>query len=203
MAVVTIPYCPKDIDVHNKMEARRFSVLLAPRRFGKTTIAVNHVIKIALQSEAKGAHFAYIVPCNSMVKEAWKCFMKFLSKVPLCQFNESGAMIVLPNRSVIHLFPISEVARYRMGCEAVVFDEAELMPSDSVDDAMDNSLGSPKSVLFTGTSLKKENKNLLYSALFLAFMDKLSSGDNWSIMDYEENILSAEESRGIKVEWQS
>ena len=46
--VITIPYRPRHPGVHEELEAHRFAVLVAHRRFGKTVLAVNHLLKQAI-----------------------------------------------------------------------------------------------------------------------------------------------------------
>ena len=57
---VTIPYKPRDLSVHERLEAARFSVVAAHRRYGKTVLAVNHTIKGALTCNKRmsGIHLA-------------------------------------------------------------------------------------------------------------------------------------------------
>ena len=45
---VTIPYKPRYPGVHEALEEHRFSVLVAHRRFGKTVLVINHLLKQAL-----------------------------------------------------------------------------------------------------------------------------------------------------------
>ena len=70
--ITVIPYAPRYPEVHDTLESRRFTVLVAHRRFGKTVLVVNHLIRAACMSAATAGHFAYIAPFRNQAKDvAW------------------------------------------------------------------------------------------------------------------------------------
>ena len=58
MEGVEIPYTPRYPEVHETLESTRFVVLVAHRRFGKTVLAVNHLLKMALLCRRERGSFA-------------------------------------------------------------------------------------------------------------------------------------------------
>jgi hypothetical protein len=80
MAEVVIPYKPRDqqLSLHQTVDAHRFSVAVAHRRFGKTVAAINQIIKAALQCEREAPRFAYIAPTYTQAKRvAWDYLLKY------------------------------------------------------------------------------------------------------------------------------
>lgn len=80
MAEVIIPYKPREhqLSLHSAVDANRFTVAVAHRRFGKTVAAINHIIKAALQCEREAPRFAYIAPTYTQAKRvAWDYLLKY------------------------------------------------------------------------------------------------------------------------------
>ena len=70
MAEIVIPYKPREpqIAVHNSLDESRFSVVVAHRRFGKTVLAINQLIKAAMLCEKPNPRYAYIAPTYTQSK---------------------------------------------------------------------------------------------------------------------------------------
>ena len=80
MAEIVIPYKPREhqLSLHSAVDANRFTVAVAHRRFGKTVAAINHIIKAALQCEREAPRFAYIAPTYTQAKRvAWDYLLKY------------------------------------------------------------------------------------------------------------------------------
>ena len=80
MAEIVIPYKPREhqLSLHQTVDAHRFSVAVAHRRFGKTVAAINQIIKAALQCEREAPRFAYIAPTYTQAKRvAWDYLLKY------------------------------------------------------------------------------------------------------------------------------
>jgi hypothetical protein len=78
--LITIPYKPREhqLSLHQTVDAHRFSVAVAHRRFGKTVAAINQIIKAALQCEREAPRFAYIAPTYTQAKRvAWDYLLKY------------------------------------------------------------------------------------------------------------------------------
>ena len=80
MAEVIIPYKPREhqLTLHEAVDANRFCVAVAHRRFGKTVAAINQLIKSSLQCDKEAPRFAYIAPTYTQAKRvAWDYLLKY------------------------------------------------------------------------------------------------------------------------------
>ncbi len=105
MAVITIPYKPRQafLSLHNRKQ--RWAVVVAHRRAGKTVACVNELIKAALTFKGIDGRFAYVAPFYRQAKSvAWDYVKRYSSVVPGVQVNESELRIDYPNGSRIQLF---------------------------------------------------------------------------------------------------
>jgi phage terminase large subunit len=80
MAELIIPYKPREhqLRVHQLLEGKRFAVVVAHRRFGKTVAALNHLIREAVLNEKETPRYAYIAPTYGQAKRvAWDYLVKY------------------------------------------------------------------------------------------------------------------------------
>lgn len=131
MSEYVIPYCPRPPqgEIHQRLEAHRFSVLVAHRRLGKTVLAVNHLLKSALTCTKVRPRFGYIAPFRNQAKLiAWDYIKHYASALPGLRINESDLSIELFNGATIRIFgadnPDSMRGTYFDGC---VMDEVAQM----------------------------------------------------------------------------
>jgi hypothetical protein len=78
--VIEIPYSPREhqIKVHELLDANRFAVVVAHRRFGKTVAALNHLIRDAVLNQNEAPRYAYIAPTYGQAKRvAWDYLVKY------------------------------------------------------------------------------------------------------------------------------
>jgi hypothetical protein len=77
---IVIPYSPRPLQlkIHEAVDANRFTVVVAHRRFGKTVSAINHLIKAAIECKKPNPRFAYIAPTYAQSKRvAWDYLLEF------------------------------------------------------------------------------------------------------------------------------
>jgi phage terminase large subunit len=80
MAELIIPYKPREhqLRVHQLLEGKRFAVVVAHRRFGKTVAALNHIIRDSLLNQKEAPRYAYIAPTYGQAKRvAWDYLVKY------------------------------------------------------------------------------------------------------------------------------
>ena len=154
--IIEVPYKPREYqqEVHNNL--RRFSVLVCHRRFGKSVLSINELIKTAAGKPR--ALCAFIAPTYRQGKSiAWE-YLKFYTK-PLMIWggsrNESELRIDLFNGSRIQIFGADNPDSIRgMGFDGVVLDEYAIMSprvwTEIVRPAVSDKLGW---VLFIGTPM--------------------------------------------------
>ena len=78
--VIEIPYKPREhqLKVHELLDGKRFAVVVAHRRFGKTVAALNHLIREAVLNEKETPSYAYIAPTYGQAKRvAWDYLVKY------------------------------------------------------------------------------------------------------------------------------
>ena len=124
---IKIPYKPRDLqaEIHTELEKYRWSALVLHRRFGKTVMLENQLIKKALTCDKERPRFGYIAPYLKQAKTvAWDYFKHYTKNIPGREINESELRINLPNESQIRLFGSDNPDALRgIYLDGVVFDE--------------------------------------------------------------------------------
>ena len=80
MGEIIIPYKPREqqLKIHQLIDDKRFTVVVAHRRMGKTVSAINHLIKAAVLNTQEAPRYAYIAPTYGQAKRvAWDYLQKF------------------------------------------------------------------------------------------------------------------------------
>jgi hypothetical protein len=78
--IIEIPYKPRtqQLAIHDLMDEKRFGVVVAHRRMGKTVSAINHIIKDAILNQKEAPRYAYIAPTYGQAKRvAWDYLVKY------------------------------------------------------------------------------------------------------------------------------
>jgi phage terminase large subunit len=81
MGEIVIPYSPRDqqLQIHDLIDEKRFTVVVAHRRMGKTVSAINHLIKAAILNTKEAPRYAYIAPTYGQAKRvAWDYLVKYV-----------------------------------------------------------------------------------------------------------------------------
>lgn len=106
MAVVEIPYKPRDVFQSYHDSDKRFSSIVAHRRVGKTVAAINGQIKKAVTfTKHRDGRFAYVAPYRQQAKDvAWSYLKYYTAGVPGCEVSESELHVTFPNGSRIRLY---------------------------------------------------------------------------------------------------
>ena len=109
---------------------RRFRVLVAGRRFGKSYLSCIELLKGAI--ERPGETFFYCAPTYRMAKDiAWKTLKKLVPKVWIASKNETDLRLDLVNGSSIELKGTENAMALRgRSLSGVVLDEAAFMSAD-------------------------------------------------------------------------
>jgi phage terminase large subunit len=191
---VTIPYRPRPLQraIHAVLEAYRFVVAVCHRRFGKTVMAVNHLLKCALLCQKERGRFYYIAPTYRQGKAvAWDYLKHFAAVVPGVQFNESELRIDLPNGAQVRIFGADNPDSLRgLYADGVVLDEYGLMAPNVFSEVIRPLLSDRQGwAMFIGTP---NGKNQFYD-----IAQKAKSGEaGWFFSEYrasQTGIVPAEE----------
>lgn len=78
------------------LQMKRFNVLVCHRRFGKTVLAVNHLIHRAMSNPLRNPQYAYIAPTYKQAKRiAWQYFKDYTMHLPHVKANSSELIIYI------------------------------------------------------------------------------------------------------------
>ena len=131
---VTIPYTPRKQQgyIHNQIEKFRYSLLCCHRRFGKTVMCINHLIKAAMTCKNYNPRFAYIAPTYGQAKKIAFDYLKYYTKeIPGTKYNETELRCDLVNGARIMLLssenPDSIRGIYLDGC--IIDETAQINPA--------------------------------------------------------------------------
>ena len=130
MNTITIPYKPRELQQQIHKDLKRFNVLVCHRRFGKTVLTVNELIKKCLQCTLPRPRFYYIAPTYSMAKRiAWDYLKYYTSVLPNMDYHETELRAELPNGGRIQLLGCERPQTLKgLYIDGVVLDEVAQMP---------------------------------------------------------------------------
>ena len=130
-SVIEIPYTPRPLQalLHEQVSKHRWSVLVCHRRFGKTVLAINHLLRDAILCPRPMARFFYVAPTRVQAKAvAWDYCKEFARKIPGVRFNETELRCDLPNGARLQLVGGEEPDRLRgIYADGIVCDEVSSM----------------------------------------------------------------------------
>lgn len=102
MAEILIPYSPRGIwkdGLHDTLRKYRYAVIVAHRRFGKTTGMLNHLIREALMCDKLMPVYALIGPFrNQMKKIAWEPLKYYVKNIPDIKIKENELYVEFPTK---------------------------------------------------------------------------------------------------------
>lgn len=133
---------------------KRFNVLLAHRRFGKTVLAICILILKALECKRHNPQVHYFCPTYSQAKRvAWAYVKDFCHNIPGSAYNESELKVTLPNGAIIQLGSADNPDANRgIYSDFCVMDEPAQMPPSMWFQVIRPALTDRKGgVLFIGT----------------------------------------------------
>jgi hypothetical protein len=127
---VVIPYAPRELQREIHRALKRFNVLVCHRRFGKTVLCINQLIRKALENTSGNGRYAYVAPFYKQAKQvAWDYLKHYTEPVPGRGVNESELRIDLPNGARIRLYGADDPDALRgIYLDGVVLDEFADMP---------------------------------------------------------------------------
>ena len=174
---VTIPYTPRKQQafIHTELDKHRFSVLCCHRRFGKTVMLINHLIKSCMTNNNHQPRFAYIAPTYSQAKKiAWDYLKHYTKNLPNTKYNETELRADFFNGSRIQLLSSENPDSIRgIYLDGAVVDEASQVSRELVDEVIRPALSDRKGWLSLCSTPKGMN-NIFYD-MYL----KAQSDDDW------------------------
>ena len=195
--VITIPYRPRPLQKVFHDNCRRFSVAVCHRRFGKTVMAINWLLREVLTSKHKRAQGAYIAPTYGAAKRiAWIMLRDYAGVLPGVKFNEAELRCDFPDGQRIWLLGSENPDALRgMRLDAACLDEYADMNSRLFPEIVRPALsdfGDGK-CLWIGTP-RGENQ---FKEIYDTAKERMEAGDpEWFAMLFpasETNVLAQKE----------
>ena len=174
---ITIPYTPRKAQayIHEHLEKFRYSLLCCHRRFGKTVLCINHLIKAAMTCKNHNPRFAYIAPTYGQAKKIAFDYLKHYTKnIPGTKYNETELRCDLVNGARIMLLssenPDSIRGIYLDGC---IIDETAQINSALINEVITPALSDRKGfMVLVGTPKGMAN-------LFYDYYQKAQADPKW------------------------
>jgi hypothetical protein len=102
---IVIPYAPRRAFLPYHESSKRWRVIVAHRRAGKTVATVNQLIRSALTCDKPSPRSAYVAPLYKQAKDvAWSYVKEFTRVIPGAEANESELRVDLPNGGRVRLY---------------------------------------------------------------------------------------------------
>lgn len=131
--VVSKSYAPRPWALQLHASMHRWKVIVAHRRAGKTTAALNHLIVSAMRNTGvPNRRYAFIAPTYKQGKNvAWDILKRDAREIPGTVCSETELSVRFFNGSSITIYGADSPDRLRgMGLAGVVFDEYSQQPSN-------------------------------------------------------------------------
>lgn len=94
---ISTGYTPRKLQADLHVKIKRFNVLVAHRRFGKTIFVINEMLHQALMCEKKNPQYAYIAPFYGQAKRiAWDYIKEYTKNLPGVSYNEHELRVDIP-----------------------------------------------------------------------------------------------------------
>jgi len=195
---IKLNYRPRAIfrDFHDSL--KRFAIIVAHRRAGKTVAAIQHLVRAAMTCPLPLPRFAYIAPTYRQAKDiAWGYVMQTYHDLKdYATINESELRIDLPNGGRVRLYGADNPDSLRgLYFDGVVIDESALADPRLYTEILIPALADRKGwVVFIGTP---KGQNWFYQKLQEAIKKPLL----WFhkiIKASESGIFSAEELQDLR-----
>lgn len=184
--VICIPYTPRPQQkaVHAILATTRFVVLVTHRRFGKTVLAVNHLIRGALTCRKERPRFGFVAPTYTQGKAtAFDYLTHYSQPVPDTRVNQSELRVDYPNASQVRLYGADNPDSLRgLYFDGVVLDEYGLHPAKTFSEVLSPTLVDRGGrALFLGTP---NGKNQFYEIAQHAKAEQAKGSRDWAFIEY-------------------
>jgi phage terminase large subunit len=167
-------YAPRPLQAELHGRLKRFNVLVAHRRFGKTVFCINELIARAAASKLRDARYGYVAPLLIQAKDvAWTYLKRFTSPIPKVTVSETEMWVELPNGARIRLYGADNADRLRgLYFDGVVLDEYAQMSPHVWPQIVRPMLADREGwALFIGTPMGRNHFQALY--------DRAMRDDDW------------------------
>lgn len=175
---VSTGYRPRKLQAELHRSLKRFSVLVAHRRFGKTVFCVNELLDQALRCDRERPRYGYIAPFYRQAKQvAWDYVKAYAGPIPGASFNEGELRCDLPNGARITLYGADNPDSLRgIYLDGVVLDEFAQMNNRVWSEIIRPALADRQGwAVFIGTPM---GRNAFYQVYDFA-QQRQAAGEDW------------------------
>lgn len=188
--IVTIPYKPRSFqkEIHALKSTHRFGVLVCHRRFGKTVLAVNELIKGALTCTKLRPRYGYIAPTYTQGKStSFDYFQYYAAPIPGREVNKSELRVDFPNGGQARIYGGDNPDSLRgLYFDGVVLDEYGLHPAKTFSEVIGPTLvDRGGGALFLGTP---NGKNQFYDIAQFAQKEEAKGSGLWFYREYKASV---------------
>lgn len=135
--VIDLGYIPRPFQQALHASLKRFNVLVAHRRFGKTVFSLRELQDQALKNTKQRPQYAYVAPTYAQAKKvAWEYMKDFFKNIPGTEFHVQELKVTVPRKDsgdsiLIYLVGADNPDSIRgMYFDGIVIDEyAQIAPS--------------------------------------------------------------------------
>lgn len=126
---VQIDYTPRPLQNDFHERTQRFALVVAHRRFGKTVMLINDLIRDAILCKRERPRVAYIAPLYRQAKAAaWDYVQHYTRPIPGMEYNQSELRADFPNGARFSLYGADNPDSLRgIYLDAVALDEPAQM----------------------------------------------------------------------------
>ncbi|WP_374656136.1 hypothetical protein [Dongia sp.] len=184
-------YAPRQHQADLHRQLRRFNVLVAHRRFGKTVFCINELIAKAAANGRAEARYGYVAPLLTQAKDvAWAYLKRFTAPIPGVSVSETELWVDLPNKARIRLYGADNADRLRgLYFDGVVLDEYAQMNPRVWPEIVRPMLSDRQGwALFIGTPMGRNHFCTLYEQAMLEpdwFAQRFPASETGILMDEE------------------
>ena len=186
MAEIVIPYKPRihQVAIHDALDENRFVVAVCHRRFGKTVLSVNHLIRGALTCAKERPRWGYIAPTYTQGKAtSFDYFKHYAQAVPGVSINQSELRCDFPNGGQTRIYGGDNADSLRgLYFDGVVLDEYGLHGQKTFSEVVGPTLvDRGGSALFLGTP---NGKNQFWDIAQHAREQEAAGNPDWFYREY-------------------
>lgn len=191
MPRIEIDYEPRrqQWEIHKLMASHRFGVLVCHRRFGKTVLATNHLLRGALTCKKPRPRFGYLAPTYTQGKATAFDYFDYYSKgIPGRQKNQSELRIDFPsNQGQARIYGADNPDSLRgLYFDGVVLDEFGLHQAKTYSEVVAPTLvDRGGSALFCGTP---NGRNQFYEIAEHAKAMVKEGNPEWFFAEYKASV---------------
>lgn len=123
--VIELPYKPRPLQLDYHERSQRWAITICHRRFGKTVMVLNDLVRDILTCDKPNPRAAYLAPLYRQAKAvAWDYLQDFTRAIPGMQYNQAELRADFPNGGRISLYGADNPDSLRgIYLDAVALDE--------------------------------------------------------------------------------